>query len=408
MSVLIFLGILFVLVLVHELGHFAVAKWTGMRVDEFGIGFPPKLFSITKGETTYSFNLFPVGGFVKIFGEDGVGDPSARPAEDLSERSEQEIPAGVLRRYDEDGVGDPSARPAEDLSERSEQKISRNGAFTTKSKWAQSAVLIAGVTMNILLAWVLMATAFGIGVRSAVSEQEAGPTAKLTITSILPESPAAQAQLPNGAVILGMTAGGDTLTHFTPSAFTAFIAKHASDVHTIVYTDGGDPRIVAITPKAGIIASQPDHFVLGVGLSQIEIVKRPFFEAITESFFAVLTGLRDITVGTVRLIFDAVRFNADFSQVAGPVGIVGMVGQASTFGITTLLMFTAFISLNLAVINILPFPALDGGRLLFVAIEALKGSPIRAQYVAVLNTLGFMLLILLMVAVTWNDIARLL
>lgn len=376
MSVLIFLGILFVLVLVHELGHFAVAKWTGMRVDEFGIGFPPKLFSITKGETTYSFNLFPVGGFVKIFGEDGVADPSTRPAEDLSERNEQ--------------------------------KISLDGAFTSKSKWAQSAVLVAGVTMNILLAWVLMAFAFGIGVRTAVSEQEAGSTAKLTITSILPESPAAQAQLPNGAVILGMTAGGDTLTNLTPSAFTAFITKHASDVHTLVYTDGGDPRIVAITPKAGIIASQPDHVALGVGLSQIEIIKRPFFEAVTESFFAVLTGLRDITVGTVRLILDAVRLNADFSQVAGPVGIVGMVGQASTFGVATLLMFTAFISLNLAVINILPFPALDGGRLLFVVIEALKGSPIRVQYVAVLNTLGFMLLILLMVAVTWNDIARLL
>jgi regulator of sigma E protease len=99
---------------------------------------------------------------------------------------------------------------------------------------------------------------------------------------------------------------------------------------------------------------------------------------------------------------------ADFSQVAGPVGIVGLVGEASAYGITALLMFTAFISLNLAVINILPFPALDGGRLLFVIIEAMKGSPINSKYVGILNTVGFFALIMLMVAVTWNDIARIL
>jgi regulator of sigma E protease len=106
-------------------------------------------------------------------------------------------------------------------------------------------------------------------------------------------------------------------------------------------------------------------------------------------------------------LFEAVQMKADFSQVAGPVRIAGYVGEASAFGFTSLLMFTAFISLNLAVINVLPIPALDGGRLLFVIIEAIKGSPIRPRVAGMVNAIGFLLLILLMIAVTWNDIVRL-
>jgi len=121
-----------------------------------------------------------------------------------------------------------------------------------------------------------------------------------------------------------------------------------------------------------------------------------------------MTVLKDITIGISQLLWDVVHFNADFSQIAGPVGIVGLVGEASAYGMTTLLMFTAFISLNLAVINILPFPALDGGRLLIVGIEGVRRKPINPKVVGALNAVGFILLILLMVAVTWNDIARIL
>lgn len=362
MSILIFLGVLFVLVLVHELGHFAVAKWTGMRVDEFGIGFPPKLFGIKKGETTYTFNLFPVGGFVKIYGEDSIG-----------------VEGGEAGK----------------------------GAFTSKSKWAQSAVLVAGVTMNVLLAWVLVAFAFGIGVQSSVTESQATESAKLIITNVLPGSPAAEANIPNGAVIKGVQAGEDSLDTFTPSAFSTFISTHPDQIHAITYSVGSELRMVVVTPKAGIIESLPEQAALGVALSQVDILKRSFVDSITDSFLYVVTGLRDIFVGIFGLFADVVMMRADFSQVAGPIGIVGLVGEASAYGITTLLMFTAFISLNLAVINILPFPALDGGRLLFVGIEAVKGSPIKPQYVGILNTVGFLLLIFLMIAVTWNDIAKL-
>lgn len=366
MSILIFLLVLFVLVLVHELGHFAIAKWAGMRVDEFGIGFPPKLFGIRRGETEYTFNLFPIGGFVKIYGEDSL----------------VESPEGA-------------------------QNTASSGSFISKSKWAQSAVLVAGITMNIIFAWLLIMLAFGLGVKSAVSEADATDNAVLAITHVLPGSPADTAQLPKGAVIREMYANSDSLEKLTPSTFSAFIETHKDTPVTIAYTLDGEMRMVQVTPKEGVIenVSQP---AIGVALTLVDTVSRSFTEAIVDATVYTAIAIRDITFGIGNLLSDIVQKRADFSEVAGPVGIVGLVGEASSYGITALLMFTAFISLNLAVINILPFPALDGGRLLFVIIEAIKGSPIKVQYVMVLNTVGFALLILLMVLVTWNDIAKLL
>lgn len=363
MSILIFLAVLFVLVLVHELGHFAVAKWTGMRVDEFGIGFPPRLFGVRRGETEYTFNLFPIGGFVKIYGEDGIVT--------------------------------------------GEQFSSDNRSFVSKSKWAQIAVLVAGVTMNILFAWLLITFAFTTGVQTVVSENEASEQAMLTVTNVLPGSPAHEASLLPGSIVKEVTSGTDTLEKLTPSAFSEFITLHAHEPIVIEYTYSGELRVSELFPKTGIIAESSDQAAIGVALAQIDTVSRPFWRSLIDASLYTVSALRDITVGIGKLLYDAMMFRADFSQVAGPVGIVGLVGEASAFGFTSLLLFTAFISLNLAVINILPFPALDGGRLLFVVIEAIKGSPIPPRYAGTLNAVGFMLLILLMVAVTWNDIMRL-
>lgn len=362
MSILLFLAVLFVLVLVHELGHFAVAKWTKMRVDEFGIGFPPKLFGVKKGETEYTFNLLPIGGFVKIFGEDAVGVEGSTD----SDRS-----------------------------------------FTSKSKWAQAAVLVAGVTMNILFAWLLMVIVFASGVNTAVSEEEAGPNARLTVTQVLEESPASEAGITTGAVVQSVQANGTELNTLTPSAFSDFVAGNLGDPITLTYSYGGELFVVQLMPTSGIIDGDEEKPAIGVALTQIDVIRRSLPESVVEAFTYTITGLRDITVGITMLLVDAIQFDADFSQVAGPVGIVGLVGEASAYGFTTLLMFTAFISLNLAIINILPFPALDGGRLLLVGVEAIRQKPIKPEFVSALNGIGFLLLILLMVAVTWNDIVRL-
>jgi regulator of sigma E protease len=388
MSILIFLGVLFVLVLVHELGHFVVAKWTGMRVDEFGIGFPPKLFGIKKGETLYSINLLPIGGFVKIYGEDSVDTLSSPVSSEGRDRRSEAL--------DEAGEG------GEDSIRKSSSR-----SFVSKSKWAQSIVLLAGITMNILFAWLLVAVAFGIGVDGTVKESEAGPNARLTITGVLPQSPANKGALIPGSVIKSVEAGGDTLSVLSPTAFSSFVESHDTVPLTLVYTYMGEPRIVQITPEKGIINDAPDKAAIGVALSLRDTMHRSIGKSIVDSFIYIVKGIHDIVVGLLSLLYDALRFKADFSQIAGPVGIVGLVGEASAYGITTLLMFTAFISLNLAVINVFPFPALDGGRLMFVIIEAIKGSPITPKLVSTLNTVGFFVLIALMVAVTWNDVAKL-
>lgn len=362
MSILIFFLILFVLVLVHEFGHFVVAKKTGMRVDEFGIGFPPKLFSVKKGETEYSFNVFPIGGFVKILGEN-----------------------------------------LEDMHD----DMDSNRSFSSKGKWQQAAVLVAGVTMNILFAWLLFVIVFTVGTQTLVTEEDATDSARLVITEVLPESPAFEAGLVRNTVITELSSGDEFISDLSPTTFREFTSIHNDEEIKITYEQDGKEMQVSVTPIAGLIEEDQERPAIGIALGFVELVSKPLHKALYEGLILTLTSLRDITVGISVLLYNALTFQADFSQVAGPIGIVGLVGEASEFGITTLLMFTAFISLNLAVINLLPFPALDGGRLLFVGIEAIKKSPINPLWVGRLNAVGFLLLILLMVAVTYNDILRL-
>lgn len=359
MSILIFFVVLFVLILVHEWGHFIVAKKTGMRVDEFGIGFPPKLFGITKGETEYTFNALPIGGFVRIFGENGT--------------------------HEADG----------------------DRAFGARPKWAQALVLIAGVAMNIFFAWLLFVITYMVGVPTAVEEADASLQAQLVVVQTLPDSPAAV--IPAGAVITDVSAGSDlALDRITPNGFTEFVTKVAPEPIEISYELSGEVEVVTVEATQGLVVDEPDRYVVGASLSLVETQSQGFFGAILTAAVSTYNGLLAITTGLLTLIAQSFMGTADFTQVAGPVGIVGMVGDAAAFGFTALLTFTAIISLNLAVINLLPFPALDGGRLVFVAIEAITGKDIPPEWAGRINLVGFALLLLLMVAVTYNDILRLL
>lgn len=365
MTILLFLLVLFVLILVHEWGHFIVAKKTGMRVDEFGIGFPPRLLSIKKNGTEYTLNALPIGGFVKIFGEN---------AEDAAD----------------------AAGNGENIS----------GSFTSKSKWAQAAVLIAGVTMNILFAWVLFIAVFLVGVPTAIDETKATSAASLVVTSILPGSPADEAGLPVGAHIVSYSDGGENAV-LTPTAFRTQSANETITPMTITYTAGSVEKTVEVLPKTGLIDADSNQPAIGVTLSLVETVKKPFVSAVVEATRTTYNSLIAIAGGLGSLFVDIAQRDADLSQVAGPIGIVGLVGEAAEFGITSLLMFTAFISLNLAVINMLPLPALDGGRLVMVGIEAILRRPLNPVWVARVNMLGFALLLLLMIAVSYSDIAKL-
>ena len=363
MSILIFFVVLFILVLVHEWGHFIVAKKTGMRVDEFGIGFPPKIFGIKKGETEYTFNWLPIGGFVRIFGENKEA---------------------AFVETDESSKG---------------------RAFSDRPKWAQALVLVAGVVMNILFAWFLFSVTFMVGVQTIIDEQAATESSELFVIETLVDSPAAV--IPTNSVIANISYQDLGYDNPLPSEFSRVVGEAEGNPVSITYTSDGKTETLSIAPVQGLVEGDPERYVLGASIVLIDKVSQPFLTAIWDGLTATLNGLVAITVGLYDLIAQAFVGDADFSQVAGPVGIVSMVGEAASFGFTALLTFTAIISLNLAVINMLPFPALDGGRLVFVAIEAVTRKEIPPEWAGRVNLVGFAILMLLMIAVTYNDILRL-
>ncbi len=365
MSIFLFLFILLILILVHEWGHFITAKKTGMRVDQFAIGFPPKLFGIKKGDTEYTFNILPIGGFVKIWGEN----------------------------YDE----------IDDL--KKDKTTDHSRAFYARPKWAQSLVLVAGVFMNVVFAWFLFTATNLIGSPTVIPESEATSNSKLYIANTLPDSPAAK--IPAGSIIMSVYGNGKKIDNPLPSQFISFVGEISPDPVTIKYLYNGKEEIITLQPKNGILENNPERYVIGASVMLSDLKSYPLGIAIADGFNQTVNGISAITKGLFGLLRDILHKQADLSQVAGPVGIVGMVDSASSQGLSFLLTFTAMISLNLAVINILPFPALDGGRLLFVLIEAVTRRTIPFKVVAGLNLVGFLLLMLLMVVITYNDILKL-
>ncbi|MEZ4195623.1 MAG: RIP metalloprotease RseP [Candidatus Paceibacterota bacterium] len=223
----------------------------------------------------------------------------------------------------------------------------------------------------------------------------------------MPESPLAET-LPLGSEIVSIASTNDVLENPTPTTFSSVVQSYPGEELIITYTKDGEEKTTSAVPESGLIKDDSDKVAVGVSLALVEVTKQSFFPALVSASKATWSGLVGITVGLYSLLADAVTGTADFSQVAGPIGIVGLVGDAASYGITSLLTFTAIISLNLAIINMLPIPALDGGRLVFVAIEAITRKPIDPVWTGRVNLIGFVLLMTLMVIVTWNDIARLL
>lgn len=362
MSVVIFIIILAVLVLVHEFGHFIVAKKSGIRVDEFGLGFPPRLWSITRGETIYSLNAIPFGGFVKIFGE----NPS------------------------DESISGPD-------SERS---------FVHKSKWIQVAVLIAGVTVNIIFAWFLFSLSFSIGAKIGASDVDMHYVSDrhVIIDAVIPNKPASKASLHEGDEVLSINANG---VSFTPTSVEEIqtIVKESKGSELILHIkEGAKEKDVSVRPEKNTING---IYAVGISLNLVGTVRYPLYLAIWEGGRMVVNLFSNITSGLFNLIAGMVSGTADYSQVSGPIGIAKYVGEARDIGFSYLLSFVGFISLNLAVLNLLPFPALDGGRILFVIIEAIKRSPIKPKVANTINAIGFGILIILMIVVTFKDIIKL-
>lgn len=366
LAIILFVIILGVLIVVHEFGHFIAARMCGIRVDEFGIGYPPRAIKLFRAwGTLFSLNWIPFGGFVKIFGENPL-DP-----------------------------------------ELSSTSATNSTSFLSKPRHQQAFVLVAGVLFNFLFAWLLISLGFMIGLPTS-SEAGLGSVEnpRLVVTNVMPGSPAADAGLKAGDTIVSLAAGVARLsdTAVTPEGVSQFVATHGSQEVLVEYARGVDSQVVRVLPKAGVIADRP---AIGIGMDTIGTLKLPVHKAVWHGLTTTLNLTRATVVGLGHFIADAFRGRSDLSQVTGPVGIVGLVGDASTLGFIYVLSFTAFISINLAVINLVPIPALDGGRLLFVIIEAIKRGPINAKFVYWTNAISFSLLILLMVVVTISDVLKL-
>jgi regulator of sigma E protease len=370
MTIILFLVVLAVLIFVHELGHFLVAKKSGIRVDEFAIGFPPKIFGWVRGETKYVLNLIPFGGYVKIFGE----NPD-----------------------DESISGADSAR-----------------SFVNAKKWKQVCVLLAGISFNVLFAWLLISISFMSGSLVPISDSASDYSkyikeSQVILTSVMLESPAQKAGLAQGDKILQIVSNGKTYGLEGEERLTTALVRDIvdkSDGKKIEISYKRNEEIKKVSLSALVGTSTDNKKVIGVYMENVGIVKLNPALALYEGAKLTAVTFKQVAVGLGTFLFKAVKGQGDFSQVSGPVGIVSLVGDAANFGFAYFLGFVAFISLNLAVINLIPFPALDGGRVLFVIIEAIIRRPIKPKIANTLNTVGFFILIALMLVITYRDILK--
>lgn len=365
-TILLFIAVLAVLVFVHELGHFSVAKWFGMRVDEFGLGFPPRAAAHKPedSETTYSLNWLPLGGFVKIFGEDG--DEAKDPDSPYFGRS-----------------------------------------FQDKPWYAQVAVLVAGVLMNMVFAWLLLSLSYMTGTL-ALSDNGAGEVENpgVVVTQVLPDTPAEAAGIQAGDTIshIHLADTEATSTPATPTLIQEMV--NAATATPVVLELGRSNSTTTATVTPAVLDSGERQ--IGISMAEAGILKLPPLAAFAEGWRATISITEQTYQGFKTLLADAIAGGGEsLQQVAGPVGIADLVGDAAERGLAPLLSFTALISINLAILNLLPFPALDGGRIVFVFFEAITRRKIPAHVAGWINGIGMLLLLLLMVLVTYQDIVRL-
>ncbi len=361
MSILYFILVLFVIVLVHEYGHYKTAKMFGVRVDEFGFGYPPKIATLFKrGETTFTLNALPFGGFVKIYGEDAVEG------------------------------GD------------------RSRALFSKPKWQQAIILSAGVIMNIILAWVIFLGLFlaQSGTMSSFVEPQYVTSQNITIADVSKDSVAERAGVKSGDVVRTVTIDGTEKELTSSVHFVEQLKSSGGKELTLGVERGGTLVPITLTPTQ---KKDSLNYTIGVGLSETGSYKLPFIKSIEYSFTTTASIISSIFGGLFDLIKGLFVHSGSGSnvEVSGPVGIVKTIGNASKYGIAYLLSLTALISLNLAVLNILPIPALDGGRLLFILIEKIKGRALNIKTTTIIHTTSFFVLVGLMLVVTFFDVLKL-
>lgn len=342
------------LIIIHELGHFLLAKRFGVKVEEFGIGYPPRLFGKKIGETIYSINLLPFGAFVKIYGQ--------------------------------------------------EKRIEDPRSFTTKPFWQKVLIIVAGVISFWIVAAILLSIVMGIGVPTIIQDEENQGLVdpKIQITAIASNSPAEKAGLKPGDTIMGIS-GTDINKVKEVQGFTQ---AHKGEEIILTIRRGKEVFDVSLVPR---VSPPENEGAMGVALARTALKSYPWYQAPIKGIVA--TGNLTLMIikvwgTTIMNLFQGKGVPAGV-EVKGIVGIFGLFIQVGAMGVSYFLQFIAMISVSLALINILPIPALDGGWLLFLVIEKLKGRPLNQKIVQNISLVFFFLLIALMIWVTIKDIAQL-
>jgi regulator of sigma E protease len=361
-TVLIVVAILVLLIVTHELGHFIAAKIFGVRVEEFGVGYPPRALSFgTWGGTEYTLNWIPFGGFVRLYGEEA------------------------------DAHG--------------------KGSFVEAAWYQQAIILVAGVVMNALVAWLLFAAALHAGIPQVVDPGTlpAGTVAHLEISDVVAGSPANVAGISAGDEILGMTdQKGVALTVLTPQSVSDYIKVRGGQKITVLYLHDDATTTATVVPANAVIPGAAATPALGVGLVEVSNVSLLWKDALVQGLSNTRGAFQTVSTSLWDLFTGIFHGSANLADVVGPVGLVGVVGQAAQNGVGQVLALAGFIGVNLAIINLIPIPALDGGRLVIVLSEAILRRKSSRLVVQILNIIGIALIILLMLTVTYHDIARLL
>jgi len=376
-TLLVFLLILSVLVMIHELGHFVVAKKLGILVEEFGFGLPPRIWGKKIGETTYSINWLPIGGFVKLYGED----------------------------QEESGTKDKKSLQ---FAVRSSQLEKR--AFYSRPVWQRILVLVAGVVMNFLLGIVIISYLFTQGVMV--------PTDRVHVEKIVSGSPADTAGLLEKDVIIKLKVKSEK---FQPQADRPLDEKieeveikssddlinttkeHLGEEIILIVERNGKELEFILTPRKDY---PPDEGPMGVTISTYEEKRYSIWQAPIQGTKEALILSWELVKGIGITLWKLVSFQPVSKDVAGPIGIAQITGEAVKFGNNAVLELLGLLSLNLAIVNILPFPALDGGRLLFVLIEGATGRRLKATWERYVHQIGMAILLALILLVTINDLIR--
>jgi len=350
MSILVFLLILTILVLVHEFGHFIAAKKQGILVEEFGLGYPPRIFSIKVKDTIYSLNLIPLGGFVKVYGED--------------------------------------------YSEKISPKLKKR-SFSGKKPFQKMLVLIGGVLGNFILAWVLISYLFTQGVPA--------PTNKIIVENVNKNSPAQQKGIKPGDVIKKLIIDKKIYRLRQSNDLIEITKKNAAKPITVVIERNSKEVFITVVPRKKPPAGQGP---LGIVITSFVEKKYPWYQA---PFFGLVEAInitKNIVAELIRILFKVFTGQKVSVEVSGPIGIAYYTGKVIKFGKNALLELISLLSLNLAIINLLPFPALDGGRLVFVFYEAITKKRPNQNFERYLNLIGFIILIALAMVVSYNDIKK--